>query len=756
MADEITRREFVKKTVVGTAVLAGTTGALPLSAVDSRSKQIAAALGATFIPTGSGDPGYKELEAYGITDYVMKDLPEEGLEGFSSGAKQFFDGKTFLELDDKQREQYLELVIDGSRITGEEERSQLQTFYRAARNRVLSVYYKNFPESALPRTDKGEIIHRAGDTHQISNPNTKKMVTGWDVAGYQGPLDLEEEQRMRTRMKNILPHWYEGDFVKLTNAKPAAPAVKTSAGHNYYDVLVVGGGTAGCVVAGRLAERGINPKTGDRLRIAMIEGGDDWPIRDAAIRPGYGAPVRRSVISNVSYDERGPEGSPPADPSYRWPYEGENFKVVGGCSLHYGGNTYLPGEDDFHWYRQTTGVDWTLGKFTDAIEEIRTMYSITVYPPELESKGVKMFNDAGRSMGYDMKPCPVARRNCLGCRFCSSAAGGCGMLCRQDSKGNSLPWAYIGLNNGLEIIANAEVDRILIEKPGDGRPVATGVVYKDKAGKMHEVRAARVIVASGAVGTPLLLYRSGYGPRDYLGSRLIVENKNVGRHFDGDVAQFVVALFPEAITPDKDDLPGIRSTPMKPPPHGELSVEIIGKMCQGFEPHVAALHRLSPQFGWKHKEFMRGKGRQRFGTIQVYWQMLPWEWRVTPDGKTQNISVDHAKFDPVVKETMELTFAWFEKMAIPPVDIDRRPPPPVPTPGHNTGTARAGASPENSVCSSDFDCHDIDHLMFTSGASNPRTLFSHGCGPAAVNGAYAWRRFIENHFSRGSSTRGYA
>jgi len=33
---------------------------------------------------------------------------------------------------------------------------------------------------------------------------------------------------------------------------------------------------------------------------------------------------------------------------------------------------------------------------------------------------------------------------------------------------------------------------------------------------MHEVRAARVIVACAALGTPSLLYRSGYGPRDYL------------------------------------------------------------------------------------------------------------------------------------------------------------------------------------------------------------------------------------------------
>jgi choline dehydrogenase-like flavoprotein len=76
-------------------------------------------------------------------------------------------------------------------------------------------------------------------------------------------------------------------------------------------------------------------------------------------------------------------------------------------------------------------------------------------------------------------------------------------------------------------------------------------------------------------------------------------------------------------------------------------------------------------------------------------------------------------------------------------------------PFHRTGTARAGDSRENSVCSSDFDCHDIDHLLFTSGAVIPKTFFW-SCGPIAVNAAYAWRRMLANHFSKGCSTKGFA
>ena len=78
MADEISRREFVKQTAVGTAALAGASaGALEAVAAagpTNPNRQIVAALGPLFIPSKPGDPGYAELESYGISDYVMKPI----------------------------------------------------------------------------------------------------------------------------------------------------------------------------------------------------------------------------------------------------------------------------------------------------------------------------------------------------------------------------------------------------------------------------------------------------------------------------------------------------------------------------------------------------------------------------------------------------------------------------------------------------------------------------------------------------------
>jgi hypothetical protein len=63
MTDDITRRDFVKQSVVGTAALTGASARLDAlqSAAEgptvSLRKQVIGALGALFIPSRAGDPG---------------------------------------------------------------------------------------------------------------------------------------------------------------------------------------------------------------------------------------------------------------------------------------------------------------------------------------------------------------------------------------------------------------------------------------------------------------------------------------------------------------------------------------------------------------------------------------------------------------------------------------------------------------------------------------------------------------------------
>ncbi len=205
---KVSRRDFLRKTgsgATGTAVALAsiqTSQAVP-AALDVDPSAVVAALGDVLIPSDPGDPGYRTLEPYNITAEVMKDLPvsDEELVLLNNQAGELFPGKTFLQLKERERESYFDSVFSGER--GEELRRTLGRI----RQRVFRVFYKNYPEHALPRDRQGVPILPPGDTHQITNPNTQVLSTGWDVSGFMGPLTWEEEQRRRSIVEKI--DWIE-------------------------------------------------------------------------------------------------------------------------------------------------------------------------------------------------------------------------------------------------------------------------------------------------------------------------------------------------------------------------------------------------------------------------------------------------------------------------------------------------------------------------------------------------------------------
>src|SRR5262249_34522343 len=150
----------------------------------------------------------------GISDEALKNFPVDGVEDFNNAARQFFNGKTFLELAEPQRVEYLKKVAAGgalvdatdgrnfravegawqSDITDMALRMKLHAFYRRARQRLLGLYYSNYPENKVKRDANNVPILRPGDTHQETNPNTKALVTGWDITGEGGAWTWAEEE----------------------------------------------------------------------------------------------------------------------------------------------------------------------------------------------------------------------------------------------------------------------------------------------------------------------------------------------------------------------------------------------------------------------------------------------------------------------------------------------------------------------------------------------------------------------------------
>ena len=203
------RRRFVHAVALGAGGLA--LDARPTQAQVATQEdrlKILAAIGETIIPSDPGDPGFRELEPHGITEEVnkvLRPLRNEVFERFNEAAKPFFQGRPFVELNDQERGDFLKKVIAGKEITD----ASVRRVYKFARITVFKIFYSNFPENKVPRDAKGIPILAPGDgqLHQITTPNTKDLVTGWDIAGYRGPLTWEQEQQMRAEIEKV--HWHD-------------------------------------------------------------------------------------------------------------------------------------------------------------------------------------------------------------------------------------------------------------------------------------------------------------------------------------------------------------------------------------------------------------------------------------------------------------------------------------------------------------------------------------------------------------------
>ena len=134
MKKDVSRRDFLKTTGMGAAAIPTTLVGISTGQVQGQAatavdrSAVIAALGDTIIPSDPGDPGYRTLEPYNITAEVMKGLSglsDDSLAAFNNSAASFFSGKTFLDLSESQRADYLNLLIAGSKIADQQPRGSL-------------------------------------------------------------------------------------------------------------------------------------------------------------------------------------------------------------------------------------------------------------------------------------------------------------------------------------------------------------------------------------------------------------------------------------------------------------------------------------------------------------------------------------------------------------------------------------------------------------------------------------------------------
>ncbi len=282
--------------------------------------------------------------------------------------------------------------------------------------------------------------------------------------------------------------------------------------------------------------------------------------------------------------------------------------VLGGSSVTFGAQSHLPFSADYANWEYTTGVDWTEANVKEASNEVRQVFNVHADPDEFLSDGQRRFRESARSLGYDVQPYEGAKKNCIRCGYCLSSN-----MCKYDAKMSTLlthvPTAE---RFGVNIIPDAMAHRLVFE----GKK-ATGVVYRQE-GQDNILRGEKILLSCGAVQTPLLLWKSGVGPKDLLGSQTVIESPNVGRRAHCHPENYIWALFPEPI---KDGQRGWNAGSyflhrMNEYGHDTLFVQDSG-MGGLAPPHEAAASEFAPEFGPDLKRFV-DVGRRSLGRV-VLW-----------------------------------------------------------------------------------------------------------------------------------------
>lgn len=310
----------------------------------------------------------------------------------------------------------------------------------------------------------------------------------------------------------VNPNWAALDYdapppPPLDAPQPISPLRITADTTLEADVVVIGSGAGGGLVAGELAMAG-------KSVIVLEKGGynneSNFTYQEAQATPELY--LKRGTLTSKDLGVVVLAGS----------------TLGGGTIVNWMTSFRTPPEILDEWARSSGISDLTGSALQASFAAVEQR--IGVAPVADHNRQNQLLYDACVKSGYHAD---VLRNNAIGCeQRCGSCGFGCRYGCKQSTMKTYLQDAY---DHGARIIVRCSAERVLIE---NGKAAGVEATVTDtETGSSYKLtaRAKVVIVAAGSIHSPALLLRSG------------LKNPHIGRHLHLHPVLTVTGIYPEKV-----------------------------------------------------------------------------------------------------------------------------------------------------------------------------------------------------------------